>query len=208
MFQVSWAVSDDFIVSPDPTVLVSRIFDYLLAAHRDAIKAGVKADGSGKQPAFDGSRNGGAFRRAKKGTRPDTRGKISGTFADNLERGPITVKQITSSFARGKRAERRGTKRSSRQKRSLVTEAKATMFVVNVDERALLFDEIQTNNKGQYVAFLNEEEKRGVTYNYLEGAISNGMDDILFDFLKLVMEDGTWKKLDTARKERSKDASL
>lgn len=105
--RAKWIVSSDLPSSLDAGKLVELVADTVLEAHRAAIEAGVRADGSGAQPPLNP--DGGSGRAALAGERPSARGVTAAhKFPGGLRRRSVR-------FSAGKLASgRTGTRAKTR----------------------------------------------------------------------------------------------
>jgi hypothetical protein len=101
--RAKWLVSSDIPAAMDAVLLCETVADAVLDAHRTAIEAGERPDGSGPQPALDPG--GASGREATRGDRPNLRGVRRGrAFVRGLERTP--VKFSGSKLTSGRRGTR------------------------------------------------------------------------------------------------------
>jgi hypothetical protein len=102
-----WIVSSDLPSALDAGKLVERIADVVLEAHRSAIEAGVRADGSGSQPPLDPK--GASGRAALRGERPSLRGVTQDhRFPQGLRRRSVRFSGVKLASGReGTRAKTR-----------------------------------------------------------------------------------------------------
>jgi hypothetical protein len=174
---VHWIVKRDWAPEPDPALIVDHIRDVVLAAIRDAIRTGQKADGSGPQPPQSAIEErlakmtpaGAAGLRRKlesegklqTGRAGKYRGFDTGYLADNLSASAIRVqggRRMTKSVLGAK--EGRG-----RRKAVLGTRAASTIYMAGISPESLARSK-----------FLSDEAERGVYYLYTTGQIARLVD--------------------------------
>lgn len=161
-FKSDWVVSDVLAVSRNPAVIVDHVSDYVLAAHAEAIMRGEKADGSGPQARL---RTGQQKEDAKRGKRKDARGILTGGFARNLTRGPISIKG--GKLFNGDDA----------------TVARCRIKVMRPEGGKQPRDEF--GNEADYTAFIVKESKAGIVYFFTTGRIEKGVTMALEHFFDL-----------------------
>lgn len=181
-FGMNWVLKSDWIVNLGPVPIVDQVTTMLLAEHRRAIRAGMKADGSGKQKAL--LRRG---RLADPERKSQHRGFREGQFSDTIARSKITTvggKFRQSSPGKGKSGPRQQVFSAPRlsakrgKTRPFATKARSSIGATQRERR-----QDDQGNAGRYVYMLGEEAGRGVEYFYVEGAMSSAIDAVVRGWL-------------------------
>jgi hypothetical protein len=166
--RVNWIIKRDWAPEPDPALIVDHVRDVILAAHREAILAGQRADGSGPQEDL------GKRALAQSGRRSVYRGNKTGTLADTLTARPIRMsgpKKNAKSVLVGPKLAK-----SQRGKPIFGTRAASTITVDPTDiARA---------------AVISKEADRGNVYLYTEGAIEKLIDDAVDQAIDVAFVEG------------------
>lgn len=163
-------------VGLDAAVLVDHLTDLVLAEHREAIRAGRRADGGTQAPLSSTSSEG---RAAAAGRRPNVRGYTGRTkepFSDELRRAEIKA---------GGRAR---------------SQSSGTINVLPVPTAARGVIEPSPTHQN----WLEEEAARGIFYLYVGGAIARLVAEASGQWLD-VATDGALARPDLGRR-RAKDA--
>lgn len=169
-FGVNFAIKSEWIVNLGPEPLVSEASDVILRHHRESIRAGQKADGSGRQRPLLFEPDPKERRKSKH------RGFKLGDFSDSISRGKITL----SGPKIGKGGKIIGPKLSIKRGRArpFATRARTSIGATSSGGRA-----DRLGNAGDYVAFVAEERKRGVEYFFVEGEQSRLLNKWLREYM-------------------------
>ena len=161
--RAKWVVSSDFAPAFDAVALVDLVSSAILEAHYLAVSKGLRADGSGAQPALDAGGEQG--RLAREGKRPNLRGVTGSTrpLADYLTRKKITIAKKPVKLNSG----------------VMGTSARTTVEPAPMHKR--------------YVQLEADGDKAdgGAEYFYTEGAIDQMIDRIVAEWTDVAIDGGT-----------------